>query len=78
MFFITRALFTMMFWVVLARWSYSEIAQVSPYLQSSVDRLLEVAAIPTHDKWDFTQVREVADDIVSSFKVEKAYAGQDD
>ena len=68
----------MMFWVVLARWGYSEIAHASPTLRKSVDNILEVATIPTHDRWDLTAVKEVAEDIISGFKVEKAFATEDE
>lgn len=63
MFFIGRVVFTMLFWVVLSRWTYAEISQASPALRSSIDQLLEVASIPTHDQWDFTKLQKIASDI---------------
>lgn len=76
MYFIAKVLFTMMFWVVLARWGYSEVAQLSPTLRKSIDVVLEVAVIPTHDRWDFQAIKEGAQSVVEVFAPEQAYAGE--
>ena len=76
MFFITRAVLTMFFWVIVARWSYAEIAKFSPTMRASVDSLLELATIPTHDQWDTTKMREIGEQIVSALRVDEAFAGQ--
>jgi hypothetical protein len=78
MYFISKIIFTMLFWVVVARWGYAEIAQVSPVLRASIDRVMEVATIPTHDRWDMDAAKDFASNIVASFKVEQAFAGDND
>ena len=77
MFFIGRVFFTMMFWVVLSRWTYAEISQASPALRESVDQLLEVASIPTHDQWDFTKIEQFANELKDTISSKQAYAEQD-
>ena len=67
----------MMFWVIIARWSYAEIAKFSPAMRASVDNLMEIATIPTHDQWDTTKIREFGEQVVSALKVEKAFAGEE-
>ena len=67
----------MMFWVILARWGYSEVANFSPALRQSIDVVLEVAVIPTHDRWDFEAIKDGAQSVVSVFGPEKAFAGED-
>ena len=46
-----RAVFSMFFWVILARWSYSEIQLSCPKLLPFIDYSLRRLQIPTHDKW---------------------------
>ncbi len=77
MFFIGRVIFTMMFWVVISRWTYAEISQASPMLQSSVDQILEYASIPTHDQWDFAKMQQMAEQLGESFKSKEAFAIDD-
>lgn len=66
----------MLFWVVVARWSYAEIAQFSPALRESVDHIMEVATIPTHDQWDLNQIKEIGNKLASAVKIDQAFAGE--
>ena len=77
MLFIGRVFFTMFFWVVVSRWTYAEISRASPALQTSVDQILELASIPTHDRWDFTKVKELAEEMSQSIQSKEAFALQD-
>jgi hypothetical protein len=77
MFFIGRIVFSMLFWVVLARWTYAEISHASPALASSLDSLIEVATIPTHDQWDLTSAQEFAHNLVEQLRTGEAQAEQE-
>lgn len=67
----------MVFWVVLARWGYAEMQRLSPPMASSVDRLIEVATIPTVDQWDLTKVRDFGKRVYETFHVEEAVASEE-
>lgn len=47
-----KFIFTMIFYVAVARWIYAEVRLVTPNVMPAIDRVLTVAQIPTHDKWD--------------------------
>lgn len=78
MYFITKTVCTMLFWVIVARWSYAEISNFSPSMRTSIDNLMELATIPTHDQWDTVKIKEIGDQIVSALKVDDAFAGQNE
>jgi len=46
-----KAIFSMIFWVVVARWGYSELQLSFPNLVPFIDYSLSRVQIPTHDKW---------------------------
>lgn len=46
-----RLIFSLLFWVTLARWGYQEIALYSPEVTPFIDRFIERFTPPTHDKW---------------------------
>jgi hypothetical protein len=46
-----RLMFSMLMWVTVARWVYSEVELSAPVLIPVFDSILEVVQIPTHDQW---------------------------
>ena len=47
-----KFIFTMIFYVAVARWIYAEVRLVTPQVMPAMDAVLTIAQIPTHDKWD--------------------------
>lgn len=47
-----KFIFTMIFYVAVARWIYAEVRLVTPQVVPAIDSVLTIAQIPTHDKWD--------------------------
>lgn len=47
-----RILFSLCFWVIIARWSYAEIKLLLPSAVPVIDYALDTIQIPTHDKWN--------------------------
>lgn len=46
----------MFFWVVVARWCYSEVGLFFPQALPVIDQALETISLPTHDKWPELQI----------------------
>jgi len=59
---VTRIVFSLCLWVVVARWGYSEMKILCPDAIPAVDYVLEHVQIPTHDKWP----KEAALKLISS------------
>jgi len=64
-----RLMFSMVMWVTVARWMYSEAELSAPMLIPVFDSILEVVQIPTHDQWSaepfeevFAQMQSILDD----------------
>lgn len=47
-----KFIFTMIFYVAVARWIYAEVRLVTPQVMPAIDKVITLAQIPTHDKWD--------------------------
>jgi hypothetical protein len=83
-------MFSMVMWVTVARWVYSEAELSAPVLIPVFDSILEVVQIPTHDQWSaepfkevFAEMREVLNQSselltpVNDFGVEEALVERD-
>lgn len=46
-----RLMLSMLLWVTVGRWVYSEAELAAPVLVPVFDSILEVVQIPTHDQW---------------------------
>lgn len=57
-----RYIFSMLLWVVVARWCYSEIALSAPWAIPTIDSALEYVQIPTHDQWQDLEVVKLLSD----------------
>lgn len=70
-----RILFSLFFWVMVARWGYAELQLSLPGLIPYVDRAVQAMTIPTHDQWaDSTIVKTLASLQGSEEKAEVALA----
>jgi hypothetical protein len=49
-----RFFFSLILYVVVARWIYAELQILSPSLVPLVDSGVRALTIPTHDKWETT------------------------
>lgn len=47
-----KFIFSMIFYVAVARWIYAEVRLVTPQVVPALDSVMTIAQIPTHDKWD--------------------------
>jgi len=70
-----RLMFSMLMWVTVARWMYSEAELSAPVLIPVFDSIMEVVQIPTHDTWSrepfeaaISGVREVLADSGELFR----------
>jgi len=66
-----RFLFSLFFYVILARWIYAEAVLFSPDMTPLIDGALETISVPTHDKWDKKKFGEFLENF-SSVIAEKA------
>ncbi len=61
-----RCIFSLLFWVTVARWGYQEIALFAPETTPYIDRFIECFTPPTHDQWEdisnFVQKKLLSDD----------------
>lgn len=54
---------SMLLWVTVGRWVYSEAQLSAPVLVPVFDSILEVVRIPTHDTWSLKAVDSAIRDI---------------
>ena len=54
-----RFLFTMLFYVIVARWIYAEVNVICPSVSPGIDRMLSALQIPTHNEWSKESVKQV-------------------
>ncbi len=65
---VTRIVFSLCLWVVLARWGYSEVKLLCPPLVPYIDQTLEYVQIPTHDKWPKEQMLKLLGTVINQIK----------
>lgn len=69
-----RLIFTMCFWVVVARWIYAETYVRFPTALPAIDYALDTVRIPTSDQWDLSQVEQVVGKIAEVHATQQSAA----
>jgi len=64
----------MSFYVVLARFMYTEAVTYLPESQAYLDTAIEFLTIPPSTEWDKEKIMEYSDTILASIPVSKAQA----